>query len=159
MYRVFAAAAALSLAACGTEPAPEANVAANDAVVEASAPSPAPSANATNAVASAARAIPVLLRGRWGLTAEDCTSTRGDAKGLLEIGETQLRFYESRGTLGTISQQDEARIIAEFDFEGEGQTWQRLVTLDSDDGGRTLSRHEAGADAMEGTLRYRRCGN
>ena len=30
--------------------------------------------------------IPAALRGRWGMTPADCTSTRGDAKGLLEIG-------------------------------------------------------------------------
>src|SRR5918996_4286908 len=29
--------------------------------------------------------IPASLHGRWGLTPGDCTSTRGDAKGLLVI--------------------------------------------------------------------------
>lgn len=153
-----AAAAALSLAACGSERAPETNVAAND-VVAAPAPSPAPQVNSSNPAAPGASVIPEVLRGRWGLTAEDCTSTRGDAKGLLEIGDTQLRFYESRATLRTITEQSDSRIAAEFDFEGEGQTWQRLVILDSEDGGRTLNRREAGADAMDGTLTYRKCGN
>jgi len=158
-YRFLAgAAAALSLAACGSEPAPEANVAPNAAVVEAPAPSPAPPVKGSNA-APGASVIPDVLRGRWGLTAEDCTSTRGDAKGLLEIGDTQLRFYESRGTLRTITEQSESRIAAEFDFEGEGQTWQRLVILESQDGGRTLARREAGADSMKETLHYRRCGS
>src|SRR6476659_3156800 len=32
---------------------------------------------------AAAAAIPAALHGRWGLTPGDCTSTRGDAKGLL----------------------------------------------------------------------------
>jgi len=154
-----ATAAFLSLAACGSDSAPEGNVAANAAVVEPPAPSPAPQVNSSNAAAPGASVIPDVLRGRWGLTAEDCTSTRGDAKGLLEIGDTQLRFYESRGTLRTITEQSESRIAAEFDFEGEGQTWQRLVILDTEDGGRTLSRREAGADAMKETLHYRRCGS
>jgi hypothetical protein len=151
-----AAAAFLALAACGSDSAPEGNVAANE-VVEAPAPRPAPPVNSSNAAAPGASVIPDVLRGRWGLTAEDCTSTRGDAKGLLEIGDTQLRFYESRGTLRTITEQNESRIAAEFDFEGEGQSWQRLVILDTEDGGRSLARREAGADAMKETLHYRRC--
>lgn len=157
-----AAAASLSLAACGSDPVPDANVTANDVAVEPPAPSPAatlpPELNTANAAAPGAAVIPTSLRGRWGLTPEDCTSTRGDAKGLLEIGDTQLRFYESRGTLRTMTEQSESRIAAEFDFEGEGQTWQRLVILDTEDGGRTLSRREAGPDAMKETLQYRKCG-
>src|SRR5690349_16626028 len=41
-------------------------------------------------------AIPASLQGRWGLSPMDCTSTRGDAKGLLIIGPADLKFYESR---------------------------------------------------------------
>ena len=143
----------MSLASCG-EPAAVSNVAAN----EAEAPAPAPAqANLSNAAAPAAAAIPEPLRGRWGLTAEDCTSTRGDAKGLLEVTENGLRFYESRAALGRIAEQGPARIAADFDFEGEGMTWQRHVILETQDGGRTLSRRETGADAMTETLRYERC--
>jgi hypothetical protein len=110
-----------------------------------------------NQTAPAAGAIPAALRGRWGLTAADCTSTRGDAKGLLEITDSELRFYESRGALGAVTESSESRIAGEFDFEGEGQAWQRLVILEAVDGGRTLTRREAGDGATKDPLSYRRC--
>ena len=44
-----------------------------------------------------ATAIPASLHGRWGLTPADCTSTRGDAKGLLIVSADGLKFYESLG--------------------------------------------------------------
>ncbi len=39
--------------------------------------------------------IPASLHGRWGMTPADCTSTRGDAKGLLIVSADGLKFYES----------------------------------------------------------------
>jgi hypothetical protein len=101
--------------------------------------------------------IPQAVRGRWGLVPADCTSTRGDAKGLLEIDATTLRFYESRGTLGDIERRSENAIAAEFAFEGEGQTWSRDMTLSVEGGGRTLVREESGDDALEAPLEYTRC--
>ena len=47
-----------------------------------------PPAAATNGIA-ASGPIPAAIQGRWGLTPADCTSTRGDAKGLLTIGAGQ----------------------------------------------------------------------
>ena len=44
-----------------------------------------------------ATAIPASLHGRWGLTPADCTSTRGDAKGLLIVSADGLKFYEFAG--------------------------------------------------------------
>src|SRR5688572_30753552 len=40
---------------------------------------------AAEPVNDAASTIPASLHGRWGLTPADCTSTRGDAKGLLIV--------------------------------------------------------------------------
>ena len=87
---LFPAFAALSLAACdsGTE-------------------APAPAESETGAGTPTAAATPVELpteipaafQGRFGLTPDDCTSTAGDAKGLLEITGTELKFYESVGKL------------------------------------------------------------
>jgi hypothetical protein len=94
--------------------------------------------------------IPAPLRGRWGLVPADCTSTRGDAKGLLTITADKLEFYESVGTLDTIMDAEPTRIRATFDFEGEGMTWQREVVLDVQDDGATLIRREYGEDAAPG---------
>lgn len=101
--------------------------------------------------------IPLAMRGRWGLVAADCTSTHGDAKGLLEISGTALTFFESRGTLKGFIEWAPARIRADFDFLGEGMSWRREMALDLKDGGRTLIRTEYGEDAAPAPLSYRRC--
>ena len=49
---------------------------------------------APNVVDNSPGPIPAAIRGRWGLTPADCTSTRGDAKGLLEIGPDTLKCSE-----------------------------------------------------------------
>ena len=36
--------------------------------------------------------IPASLHGRWGMTPADCSSTRGDAKGLLIVSADGLKF-------------------------------------------------------------------
>lgn len=86
-------------------------------------------APANGAAPAGAATIPAALRGRWGLTPADCTSTRGDAKGLLVIGEGELRFYESRAVPGKDVQADADSINGHFDFTGEGQSWSKFEAL------------------------------
>ena len=71
-------------------------------------------------------AIPVALRGRWGLTPGDCTSTRGDAKGLLVVTANELKFYESRAVPSPAAEVDSDSIVGNFAFTGEGQSWTRF---------------------------------
>ena len=91
---------------------------------------PATDRDVPAAVQTAAGRIPKLLHGRWGLTPEDCTSTRGDAKGLLVVTADALRFYESRAvpTPGTTTAADS--ISGDFQFTGEGQQWTRFEALE-----------------------------
>jgi hypothetical protein len=126
------------LAACG-KPDAVAEVANNVEGLpsaNASGPSPtgAPPANASaNAAASTEdpiAAIPVALRGRWGLTPRDCTSTLGDAKGLLIVNPTELRFYESRAIPAPGVQTSPDSINGNFAFTGEGQEWVKYETLE-----------------------------
>lgn len=153
------------LAACGSESAPQ-NVsddagAANETLAQTNdvttnaGPALVEPPPGNNASEAASDIIPAAVQGRWGLVPADCTSTRGDAKGLLIISDTELRFYESRGTLRDVIESDASRIVADFDFMGEGQTWQRRMALDAQDD--TLIRRESGADAMPGALRYTKC--
>lgn len=121
-----------------------------------SAPSAAPSPTAS-APADGDTGIPAALHGRWGLVPADCTSTRGDNKGLLTITGDTLRFYESVGTLDKVAERDAGRIVADFAMTGEGQSWTRRMVLDAQDGGKTLVRREQGDDAMPGALRYQKC--
>jgi hypothetical protein len=117
----------------------------------------APVANPGAATDPAPTAIPVALRGRWGLVPGDCTSTRGDAKGLLTITADKLEFYESVGMLDSVAEAAATRVRGSFDFEGEGMTWQRDVVLDVQDDGATLVRREYGDDAAPGPFRYAKC--
>ena len=78
---------------------------------------------------AAATAIPAALQGRWGLTPADCTSSLGDAKGLLVINANELRFYESRAVPIDGTAADADSISGDFAFTGEGQSWTRYEAL------------------------------
>ena len=80
-----------------------------------------------------AAAIPAALHGRWGMAPADCTSTRGDAKGLLVVSSDGLRFYESRATPVRNVELSNDSISADFAFTGEGQTWTKFQALTLDD--------------------------
>ena len=47
-------------------------------------------------VVEATSTIPASFQGRWALSPADCTSTRGDNKGLLTVAADKLTFYEAR---------------------------------------------------------------
>ena len=78
--------------------------------------------------------IPVQFHGHWGLNRADCTSTRGDAKGLLTINEARLTFYESKGSLDKVLDATANSVDARYNFAGEGQTWARTERLKLVDG-------------------------
>jgi hypothetical protein len=104
-----------------------------------------------------ASTIPASIQGNWGLTAADCIPGRSDAKGLLVIGPTTLRFYESTGTLSVVAARTANRIDGTFAFSGEGQTWQRREILDVGDGDGPLVRTESGAGVPTVSYNYGRC--
>lgn len=103
---------------------------------------------------SAARgpAIPVALQGRWGLAPRDCTSSLGDAKGLLVVNGRELRFYESRAAPSGDVQASPDSISGTFDFVGEGQTWSKYQALRVE--GRDLVRTETNPMA---SFNYAKC--
>ena len=154
----------LALGAC-SQPASAPEPAASEAVQAASSsepivaqteqtPSNTPTASTTGIPEFG---IPTSIQGRWGLVPADCTSTRGDAKGLLIVSATTLTFYESRGTLKRIAARSDTRLRATFAFSGEGMTWTRDELLDVQNGGKTLIRREYGDDAAPGPFKYARC--
>ncbi|MCY7270443.1 MAG: hypothetical protein LH485_00095 [Sphingomonas bacterium] len=160
---------ALALAAC-QQPANDTDIAidneinaaeAANAEVETLPPSEEGGAPvATNEATPAAlpTQIPAQFHGRWGLNRADCTSTRGDAKGLLTINDAQLTFYESRGTLGKVLGASTNSFDANYGFTGEGQTWQRVERLKMVND--KLQRRTDAAAAQEPAvnLTYSRCG-
>jgi len=149
--------ALFALAACDAGTRDGERTIATEAEATAPAEPAAPAATSTPNPAPAAATIPAAIQGRWGLVAADCTSTRGDAKGLLTIDGTTLRFYEAVGTLGEVAEATDTRLRAAFDFTGEGMTWRRDEALEVADEGRTLLRREYGEDAAPGPFRYNKC--
>lgn len=149
-------AALTTLSACNSEP--EAPVAPSNEASTA-APAEAPLADPTAATPAEFERmdIPAAIQGRWGMVAADCEPDRADAKGLLVIGARRLEFYESVGTLNELDEMEPTRIRGSFDFTGEGMEWDRDVTLDVQDSGKTLIRREAGDGAEPGPFRYTRC--
>ena len=123
----------------------------NDAVPDATGSPPEQARPAIGTPAPAA-AIPATLQGRWGLTPMDCTSTRGDAKGLLVVGPTDVRFYESRAVPGSDTQTGTDSISGNFAFTGEGQSWTKFETLELK--GNELVRTESNPVA---SFTYARC--
>jgi hypothetical protein len=94
--------------------------------------------------------IPARYQGRWGLVPGDCTSTRGDAKGLMTIGDTSIRFYESTATLTQQRPAIATSFAGLFAFRGEGQAWEKVMTFTRT--GDQLERADP-----EGKFTYRRC--
>lgn len=126
---------------------------------DAAAPATEPAETTPLAIAAPApTGIPAAIQGRWGLAAADCEPGRGDATGVLTIDASTLRFYESVGTLDEIEQASESSIRADFDFTGEGMTWEREMQLDLEQNGTVLVRREFGDDALPEPLRYTKCG-
>jgi len=106
-------------------------------------------------MASATGALfPAAFHGRWGLVANDCTSTRGDNKGLLTVTGDTLRFYESRGRIDKLTAESPTRMRVELDFVGEGQAWEKTATYSLADDGKTLIRTESDPAL---SLTYTRC--
>ncbi len=83
----------------------------------------------TSDAAGQGSAIPAQYRGRWGMVAADCTSTRGDTKGLITIADRTVGFYESTATLKRQRPAIATSFSGEFGFTGEGQTWDKVMTF------------------------------
>jgi len=161
---------ALAIVAC-QQPADDSNIAIDNGTVPTSdvetLPADDGSASATEAgasgpmndaaAASLPKQVPASLRGRWGINSADCTSTKGDAKGLLTITDAGLAFYESRGTIDQVIAATANSFDARYAFTGEGQTWQRTERMKIVDG--QLQRRTDAEPGQEPpvNLRYQRC--
>ncbi len=160
---VFPLSLALLISAC-QQPADDSNIAIDNGVnaaeaanaeietlppSETSAPAPANGVGEARVTPGAAR-VPLQYRGRWGMVAADCTSTRGDNKGLITIDEGTVKFYESVATLKEQRPAIATSFSGLYAFAGEGQTWEKVVTLTRT--GSTLERADE-----EGSYTYTRC--
>ena len=96
--------------------------------------------------------LPGAIQGRWGLTPADCMPGRSDAKGLITISASDIRFYESRAVPGGDVQTDPQIVSGNFNFTGEGQTWTRYEAIKVD--GQKLIRTESNPTA---SFTYAKC--
>jgi hypothetical protein len=88
-----------------------------------SVPEQQPAANSVDPMQSPASAeFPPALRGRWGASLSDCAAGRGATDGLLDVDATELRFHESRAQLAHVVESGPRHILADLDYEGEGET-------------------------------------
>jgi hypothetical protein len=121
---------------------------------------PAPSATGephgatepARAEAAATSKIPASLQGRWALAPRDCTSTRGDAKGLMVITPERLSFFESRAVPASEVNSDGDSISGNFVFTGEGRSWTKYEAVKIEKG--ALTRTEINPTA---SFSYAKC--
>ena len=106
----------------------------------------------TTAEPASATKIPVAYHGRWGMAPGDCSSTRGDNKGLLTITANEMRFYESVAVPGSTFVVGASDIRGDFNFTGEGQSWTKFQSLRFD--GQELIRTESNPTA---SYSYAKC--
>src|SRR5688500_16563655 len=131
----------------------EANATAQAVREQADETPPAPGTNQSEPMAPSPTPggiIPAHYQGRWGMVPADCTSTRGDAKGLMTIGDTSIKFYESTATLTEQRPAIATSFAGLFAFRGEGQSWEKVMTFTRT--GDTLKRAD-----QDGSFTYRRC--
>jgi hypothetical protein len=84
----------------------------------------------------------------------DCTSTKGDAKGLITIGDKTIKFFESKGTLTKVVLNAPENFTGTFAFTGEGQSWTNSQNLKLTNSSNTLIRSETDVDQ---SYSYQRC--
>lgn len=101
-----------------------------------------------------ALAIPAAFHGRWGMVPADCTSTKGDAKGLIAIDGNSIKFYESLGKLTKVTLNAPENFTGTFAFTGEGQNWTNSQNLKLTGSSNTLVRSET--DVAQ-SYTYKRC--
>ncbi len=163
----FAAAAACRPSASDQNIMIDNNVAAN-ADIELLPPDESSAANVANGAAPAVAAeqvpvttIPAAFQGRWGMVEGDCTSTRGDAKGLMVVGRDSIRFYESVARPAQLTLVGDRRIDGNYSATGEGQTWTMLMQLvlsgDRNSITRTVDEGDSAPSPGGNRFTYRRC--
>lgn len=145
MRRTFLAISAL-LAGCGAPAEPE--YGSNQVTA------PAPIAGAGNAADNAtapdpkpaiAGAIPEAFRGTYD---QDERSCGRPSQHRLIIDATELRFHESSGRVRTVKVESPTRIEILADYQGEGETWQNVRTLELNGKRLTISGEGTTADRV-----------
>ncbi|MEL1251301.1 hypothetical protein [Aurantiacibacter gilvus] len=146
---LLAVAAALSLSACSSEP----EATAPDAPVPSEASEVAATAGTGQAPEGTdSEGIPAAMLGVWDYVEGTCDPA-SDLR--LEIAPDHLTFYESYGTVQSVTRDGDDVTFA-LAMEGEGETWQESLTYRLVEGG-TILESDMPAPVGEGQLRRKRC--
>lgn len=84
--------------------------------------------------------FPKGYMGRWGMNANDCVPDASDAKGLMSVQGSLVKFYESMGTMRNGKRVTLNSLTSDFDMVGEGQKWQTRNTFELTDDRTGLTR-------------------
>lgn len=161
MKQTIAAVALLALALAACQQGPDDNIAIDgsnslNATIETLPPDEGNDQTAeANAIERPATLlIPAAFHGRWGMAPADCTSTLGDAKGLITIDGSSIQFFESRAVLTKVTLNAPENFTGNFAFTGEGQRWTSSQNLKLTNSSNTLIRTPADVAQSHS---YKRC--
>lgn len=99
--------------------------------------SEAPTTNAVETSAVAPGELPAAMLGNWGGLEEDCSDKTSIFR--LKVEPTHLRFFESVGDVRSVRASGKDAVVADIEYNGEGQSWQRRQTLSLSEGGARLT--------------------
>lgn len=127
--------AILLLTSCGGPAEQENEAGGVTAANEAAAPANAPAETPAPAPV-VAEGIPEAFRGIYDENEEGCGRP---SEYRLTVGAGELRFHESIGTVRRVKVESPTRIEVLADYQGEGESWQNLRTLELDGKRLTIS--------------------
>jgi hypothetical protein len=100
-------------------------------------PDPPPAAASSEKEALAMATIPAPFHGEW---TEDLTACgRGSNESRLRIHAHRLQFYESEAAVRSVHVDSARSITAQASFTGEGETWDKSITMVLSQSGSELS--------------------
>lgn len=92
--------------------------------------------------------------GRWAMVSVECEPGRSDAKGLITIQGSLVKFYESTATLRDGKRLSSTAMQGNFEFVGEGEKWEKPMRFEISSDRQMLTRTDLG-DQL--SYRYQRC--
>lgn len=98
--------------------------------------------------------FPASYFGRWGMTTGDCDPAASDAKGLISVQGSLVKFYESVATMTSGKRETLHSVSGEFQVLGEGQKWKTSTRYRLSEDRQKLTRQDAGIDSP---IAYSRC--
>ena len=114
---------------------------------------PAKASGDMNEPSSSDTSFPAKFQGRWALNVSDCPKARGMETTVMTIDDKSAQFYESMASLKSARQNGDTFNVT-LRWTGEGQNWDSETAFTLKDGGKMLTRADAGIAEV---LIYKKC--